>query len=395
MTQEPQTLTPPRNPTLEDAWQCFAKYDKNAVIAQKKFISQQKLILIMGVTATTLAITKSVLDDINPTIPYQWLQLIWDYLLLVLRGLVIIAPIVLSILIAGTVKFNMGIGWIMLRSSAEALKKEIFRYRTQVSEYHPASQDDESRDVQLARKVKNISKRLMETQVNQTGLQPYKGNLPPLYGTANGDDGFTDLTPDEYLIYRVEDQFNYYQKKAVRLSNELQQFQWLVYILGGVGTLLAAFGLDVWIAVSSALATAFTSFLEFKRVETNLISCNTAASDLYDIRTWWRALPTKAKTDQLNIETLISSTEAVIQSENAGWVQEMRDALSEIYGDKKEAEEEEAAKASEADGESAKAEEAKPATADGAPAPQEKPPASLPPMEEPKPVGSGVQESMA
>lgn len=326
-----------RNPTLEDAWQSFAKYDKNAVKAQKRFILQQKLILGLGVTATTLAVAYSTLDRIAETGEGGWLQpLANEPLLQVMHGCVIIIPIVLSVLIAGSVKFNMGISWVMLRSSAEALKKEIFRYRLRVGEYYQEDGNPDSRDVHLARKVKQISKRLMETQVNQTGLEPYNGKLPPY--AAEGDDGFSDLIPDNYVECRVEDQFNYYQKKALRLSRELQRFQWLVYILGGIGTSLAAFGFDVWIAVSSALATAFASFLEFKRVETNLVSCNMAASDIYDIRTWWRALSPPAKAQQSNIEILVGSTEAVIQSENLGWVQEMRDALSEIYGEKTESE---------------------------------------------------------
>jgi hypothetical protein len=323
-----------RNPTLEDAWQRFAQYDSNAIAAQNRFILQQQLILGLGVTATTLAVVYSVLEQKVQSNTISWLQpFINEQVLAVLQGFVIVAPIVLSVLVAGTVKFNMGINWVMLRSSAEALKKEIFRYRTQVDEYSPASTQTESREIHLARKVKVISRRLMETQVNQTGLEPYHGTLPPRYGTVAGDDGFSDLTPNQYVTYRVEDQFAYYQKKSVMLNRELRHFQWLVYSLGGVGTSLAAFGFEIWIAVSSAVATAFASFLEFKRVETNLIAYNTAAADLYDIRAWWRALPETAKAQQSNIETLVNSTESVIQSENAGWVQEMRDALAEIYAE--------------------------------------------------------------
>jgi SMODS and SLOG-associating 2TM effector domain 1/Protein of unknown function (DUF4231) len=329
-----------RNPALEDAWQRFGKYDKNATIAQKRFIYQRKLILTLGVAATTIAVLYSEIENYVNTDP-AWIP-VWVNQALALELLhifVVVIPIVSGVLAAGTVKFNMGISWVMLRSSAEALKKEIYRYRTQVDEYSPARTQTESRDVELARKVKIISKRLMETQVNQTGLEPYKGDLPPLYGTADGDDGFSDLTADQYVSYRIEDQFSYYQRKAVRLSQELQQFQWFVYILGGVGTLLAAFGFDVWIAISSAMAAAFAGFLEFKRVETNVVSCNMAAADLYDIRVWWRALSDNAKAHQGNIETLVSSTESVIQSENAGWVQEMRDALADIYGDQEQEEE--------------------------------------------------------
>jgi hypothetical protein len=143
------------------------------------------------------------------------------------------------------------------------------------------------------------------------------------------------LTAEEYLAFRVEDQFNYYQKKAARLGKGLRRFQLTIFFLSAVGTLLAGLGFDVWIAVSSSLAAAVTAYLEFRRVETNVISCNISAADLYDIRIWWHALSPDTRTQKGSIETLVISTEAVLQVENAGWLQEMREALAEIYGDKK------------------------------------------------------------
>ncbi|HEY9646405.1 MAG TPA: DUF4231 domain-containing protein, partial [Chroococcidiopsis sp.] len=337
MIQPPPSASPARSVTLEDAWLRFARFDKNAVLAQRRFISQQKWILSLGVTVTILAIVYSVLEPSFET-GLPWLQppyLLW--VKEILHFCTIATPITLSILVAWSVKFNLGGSWIGLRGAAEALRKEIYRYRMQVEEYSPNR--PATRDVQLAIVMKTISKRLMETNVNQAGMEPYEGPLPPKYGATQGDDGFSDLNAEQYLTFRVEDQINYYQKKALRLSRELRRFQWIILIMGGVSTLLAALGFNVWVAVSSALATAFANFLEFKRVETNLTSCNTAANDLYDIRTWWHALSSTSSILQSNVETLVSSTEAVIQSENAGWVQEMREALSKIYGDKKEDEE--------------------------------------------------------
>lgn len=348
MTSElPTASAPPHSSTLEDTWIRFHNYDKNAVRAQKHFTNQRKLILGLAVAAAFMAVTYSLLEGNQAAItPYlaiaglpqsanQWLQ---ENFLGVFHGIVVLIPIMSAGLTAFALKFNLGVNWVMLRSSAEALKKEIYLYRTQVGDYSSAQSQIESRDVRLARKVKIISRRLMETQVNQTILEPYQKASPPELATSESDDGFSDLTPDQYIAYRVEDQFSYYQAKAVRFGREFQRFQLLVIVLGGIGTALAAFGLDIWITVSSAAATAFASYLEFKRVETTVVSCNTAAADLYDIRAWWRALPEAAKAHQQNIETLVKSTEDVIQSENAGWVQEMREALSEIYGDKKDEE---------------------------------------------------------
>jgi hypothetical protein len=341
-TDKSSPSSPENNLTLQEAWTRFGSYDINSMKARKRFVRQRKLILALTVASTTLAISYSVVERRlgTPTGPFfvPWLtqQMAMD----IFHGLVVIAPILLTIMTAGAIRFNQGISWIMLRTSAEAIKKELFCYRMKVADYSNANTKTESRDMRLARKIKLISKRLMETQVNQTGLEAYKGPLPPAYGTDQADDGFSDLIPEQYLKWRVENQFNYYQKKSYLLSKELQHFQWLVYILGGLGTLLAAFGFDVWIAVSSALAAAFTGFLEFKRVETNVIACNLSAADLYDIRIWWNAMSPNAQAQQENIELLVASTERVLQTENAGWLQEMREALAEIYREKKEPDEE-------------------------------------------------------
>ena len=326
-----------RNQILEDAWFRFAKYDKNASIAQKRFIRQRRWILILGVTATLFGVSYSVIEplikDKKLVPPFgatveEWLN--------VLHFPVLIVPILLGVLVAISVKFNMGISWVMLRSSAEAIKKEIYRYRMQVGEYNPEKLTPaESRDVRLARSLKLVSKRLMQTPVNQTDLLAYEGSLPPKYGTAEGDDGFSDLNSEQYLAWRVEDQFSYYQKKAARLGKSLRRFQLLVFLLSAVGTLLAGLKFDVWIAVSSAVAAAVAAYLEFLRVEPTVVAFNISAADLYDIRVWWHSLAPEARTQRVNIETLVASAEAVLQTENVGWLQEMREALAEIYGEKK------------------------------------------------------------
>jgi len=338
MTNDSSALQPAnRSQILEDAWFRFAKYDKNSGITQKRFVQQRKLILGLGVTATILAVLYSVLDRhlASQALPLPaWInqkQVLEEF-----HWLVIAVPIIVTGLAAYSVKFNMGIGWLMLRSSAEEIKKEIFRYRMQVEEYSPAKTTPvETRDVVLARKMKMISKRLMQTSVNQMDLQAYQGNLPPLDATAAGDDGFSDLEPEQYLRWRVEDQFNYYQRKAALLGKELRQFQAIIILLSSVGALLAAVKLEIWLTVSSALAVSFTGFLEFTRVETRVVSCNMTAADLYDIRVWWHSLPIATKNQQKNVETLVSSTEVILQTDNQGWLQEMREALSEIYGEKK------------------------------------------------------------
>ncbi|NEP47924.1 MAG: SLATT domain-containing protein, partial [Moorea sp. SIO3C2] len=206
----------------------------------------------------------------------------------------------------------------------------------------------------LARKVKVISQRLKGTTVHHTSFSPYEGEVSRRKRSSlskenkskekkrqeaqqhHQDDKFSDLTPENYLVWRVEDQFKWYRKRTRKLDIQLHGYQWGVYILGGVGSFLVALDQDTSVAVTTALAAAFSSFLELKRVETTLIAYNQAADDLYDISTWWHGLSDQEKLEKF--ELLVISTERTIQSENVGWVQEMNDALAELYGETEESE---------------------------------------------------------
>ncbi len=312
-----------RHTALEDAWQSFATYDYNSGLAQKRFIRLRKWILGLGVAATFLAIFHSVLKPVGT----PWVAQANGWL----RYLVILAPILVTILQAGAAKFKGGTNYILLRGSAEALKRQIYRYRAQVGIYSLRETRDEPREVKLARRVKTIGGQLMKTEVNQASLTPYQGELPPQYGAAEGDDGFSDLGSEKYLDWRLEDQLKFYRSRINKFGKQLHRLHWLIFGLGGAGTFLAAIGFEIWIAVTVALASAFASFLELKQVEATLVAYNQAATDLEGIRIWWHALPGLEKEKQENKEKLVEYTETVLQTELAGWVQEMRDALAELY----------------------------------------------------------------
>ncbi len=337
MTSEVEpTYSPGPNPTLKRAWERQRTYSKNAIAAQKRFFLLRIGILVLSVLATLLAVLHSELVDVLGD-SHQTVKVIHYVLLLV--------PIALSVLLAGAVKFDKGGNWILLRGSAEAIKREIYCYRAQVGEYS----DNTSRDAKLARKVKVISQRLKGTTVHHTSFSPYEGEVSRRKRSSlskdkkrqeaqqhHQDDKFSDLTPENYLVWRVEDQFKWYRKRTRKLDIQLHGYQWGVYILGGVGSFLVALGQDTSVAVTTALAAAFSSFLELKRVETTLIAYNQAADDLYDISTWWHGLSGQEKLEKF--ELLVISTERTIQSENVGWVQEMNDALAELYGETEQSE---------------------------------------------------------
>lgn len=353
---------------LLQAWERFADYDLNANKQQYRFGWIQGSVLMIGLLATALALIKEVWAprDGGGNFVNSWSG--WWFSprevtdrkrdpwvgWWLLQYLLISIPILLTILITAANRFKQGNKWLLLRAGAEAIKREIFRYRTRSGDYKEVFYVPPAQNVKpgtepppppptpeqvLAQRVEDITRRVMRTEVNQSSLLPYdKAKFPPsMYGSEGGDDGFTVLTPDRYVQVRLGDQLSYYKGKAVKHERTLKRFQYSIFIIGGLGTLLAAINQQVWIALTTAVAAALTTYLGYRQTENTLMKYNQAATDLENVKSWWTALPAEEQAKQKNVTTLVDHTEHVLQSELDGWVQQMQNALAELRKDQEKA----------------------------------------------------------
>jgi hypothetical protein len=140
----------------------------------------------------------------------------------------------------------------------------------------------------------------------------------------------------DFGIVPLGDQLNYYQLKTNTLEKELKFWQWSIYILGGLGTFLAAIKHELWIALTTAAVGAIITFLEYRQVEFTLTKYNQTATDLFNIKTWWTALSEIEKEDPENKNKLVIYTEKVLQSELGGWIQQMENMLAGLKAKKEE-----------------------------------------------------------
>ena len=309
---------------LKLAWERFALYDENSKRQQTSFQKLQRWVLILGVLATLFALTQTQFKKDGLLADNDWQNKVLHYA-------IVIMPIGISILMAAINRFRTGNKWILLRSSAEAIKREIYRYRGGAEIYNNPQPPQKAPEAELAQRIEDTSRRLMQTDVNLSALRPYTGPIPPkMYGAAEGDDGFSFLTPDRYLVVRLGDQLTYYSGKTTKLEKQLKRLHWLIYIIGGLGTFLAAAGFELWVALTTSVVGTFTTFLEYQQVENTLMKYNQAATDLANIQTWWIALSAEEKADQKNIDMLVGHTEKILESELTGWVQQMENALGKL-----------------------------------------------------------------
>jgi hypothetical protein len=305
---------------LMQAWETFADYDYNAMLQQKRFDKIQLAIIVLGVTGTFLAIIQQIFTggDGNRVLSFPWN--VFHYIL-------ILIPISLTVLITAASRFKQGTKWLLLRAGAESIKREIYRYRTKAMYY----KDDPEQ--QLSKRVEDITLRTMRTEVNLSSLRPYdkKQGFPPyMFASRGGDDGFSPLTPDRYVEVRLGDQLNYFKKSALKLDKQLTLLYWLIFIIGGIGTFLAAIDLQIWIALTTAIVAACGTYLGYRQTENTLTKYNQASTDLVNIKSWWNALSAVEQAQQVNIDSLVEHTEQVLQSELDGWIQQMQNALAEL-----------------------------------------------------------------
>jgi hypothetical protein len=315
-----------RTPELEWAWQRFAVYDYNSIAMKPVFLRFQMWILMLGVFTTFLVVVQAQLFKLNILKAGSLIENIIQYIIVSL-------PIVTSVLVAASNRFKPGYKSVLLRAAAEGIKREILKYRVFMALGISLDTDDDhtlTPEAKLVAKVNEINNHLMETELNASGLAPYKGVLPPLYAASEEDDGFTPLSADKYLEWRVVDQINYYQSKTQKLSKQLEKLYWGIYIFGGLGTLLASVGLELWVALTTSLVGVFTTYMEYQQIENIVIMYNQSSTSLQELKSGWDVLPLKDRRNPEKIIFMVAKAEEILLSEHQQWLKNMEDAMANL-----------------------------------------------------------------
>lgn len=296
-------------PVLKGAWQQFATYDQLASQLRTAFTRFQATILFLGVLSTLLALIQAHAAN------------------RVLHWVVVAIPILVAVLVAVTGRRAFGQRWVVLRAAAEAIKAEIYRYRTLIGGDRP---DHGRYQRDLAGQLRYIENRLMHTDASSGPLTPYRGPLPPeMYGASRDDDGLSSLGADRYLAIRIKDQLAYYHGKIRNLSRRRNFLQFVSVAAGASGAILAAAGLYVWIGLTGGVAAALVAYLNSLQVDNTIVGYNQSATKLAGLERDWQALGA-ARLGHVEFEKLVNQTETVLTSELAGWVQQMSETMREI-----------------------------------------------------------------
>ncbi len=321
------------------AWQRFAEYDQNSVRHRGLWNRLKSLPLLLGVLSTLAVLIYSATPPNMAALAETSQDLIWvnaystfmqsiinfltKYPLvnLLLRFTIIVLPITISIIMGIETRLKLGSKYIVLRGAAEAVKRGIYSYRAlgdkkiKKGEVHLPYNEKT-----LEEHLKNTSKLLLESDVNEAAFNPYTGSIPPnMFGAEEYDDGFSFLDPEKYIKIRVGDQLKFYTSRTNQYEKRIRRLQYGMLLLGGLGTLLAAIGAQYWLPFTAAIVSAATAYLEYQQLEHILTKYNLTKSSLENARAKWLSLPKEKR--PAYFPTLVRDVEAILESENQGWVQ--------------------------------------------------------------------------
>lgn len=321
--------------TIRRASEMRELYAFNARLQQTRFKRFQLGILGLAVVGPLLALVQQEREAVSSEIvtfraglPIDprveaLLSQFGSWLETPLKHAIVLVPLITVAIFLVSTKINPGATWFSLRSSAEAIKSEIFRYRTRTGVYSDRETTVTSREEKLARKLAAINDQLSRTAVSKSSLR-----LPPPKANAGNDLGILDA--GQYVTLRLDDQRQYYQNKIAQMSHTRTVFWIVIGVIGLAGGALAAIGLELWIVTTSAFSAALIAYLQYLNTELTLIGYNEAANQLANVDLWWSALTTEEARDPRNLDRLVESTEAILTTENRAWRQQMEEALQDI-----------------------------------------------------------------
>ena len=316
-----------KTPILEVAWRKFAQYDDTSVKRTASFTLLRRSILIFGVLATLLSILTTLYPDEFPRTG-----------LLILKILLVASPIISSVLAAiGNEYYSTG-DWLVARAGAEEILRDIYLYRT-ILKTNPKRRE------WLEKRLARVQRSVFRGMNGELVMETFKGKLPPKPRfnpeEPGNDDGYHDLSGDEYFKYRLENELRWHEKKVVVKQQERFRLQVTIYLSGALGAIIGAFAtfgdsysnLAIWVALTAALTSAFSVWQQLKNNEQIVRNYSKVIMELNIISDHWKNLEAEERT-QTEVNRMVRATEDVLWSRNVEYIKAMQEALRDSSLDK-------------------------------------------------------------
>lgn len=343
---------------LHQAWKRYTLYSYNAKRNQRLFRNFRNIALFLAWVTTLVVLLQPLLEiwsvrfaSSSPTNPAaQWLVRMLRPLVqsidsaqageggIILAGwlhfIIVLLPIITAALLTAETRLKSGNKWISLRAAAEAILGGIYSYRVLACcpEVNTGKSERPKSAAGLAQYLRKVTTGLVHTEITDTALLPSPETIPPSRFQKMGDDGFSAMSGEMYVRYRLLEQLDYFQDSTNQMERKIQIYRWGIWIFSALGTLLAALSQEYWLPLTVGTVTALSAYLEYQQVEQNLMAGNQSEAALANVLAWWVSLPEAERESPENLAQLLDDTETVLESNVAVWLKQMQAAQEKAAG---------------------------------------------------------------
>lgn len=187
---------------------------------------------------------------------------------LVLIMLLIALPLLSSGLLDFAARFESRRNWVGFRLGAERVRRAIYILR--VRNYY---EELTANDLQAINDVVKDTR----TTLNDMGVtapllsqdfDPERAVIPN-YVYRPDDDGYSEMSIEDYFALRLIPQLNWYRNRIQRDYNRTRYYRGYILMFGGLGALLTALDLSEFAAITAACVTAIVTWLALMSHEQN------------------------------------------------------------------------------------------------------------------------------
>ena len=191
--------------------------------------------------------------------------------------------------------------WTRARAAAESLKSGIFLYRASAPPF-----DGADRTAQLVSRVQKVSEDMKGAETRPSDDKP----APP-----------GQLTVNQYISERVDDQVNWYEKRAKEHLGKADLCRKATAALGGISALLAlataAAAVSAWAAVIATITASITAHLKNRQYLTLAATYQATGLRLRLIESEW-AGSGKTEADKAERNSFIQRCEDTMAARTVG-----------------------------------------------------------------------------
>jgi len=160
--------------------------------------------------------------------------------------------------------------------------------------------------------------------VGEASTRPAKGTLLDKAMSVQRDDGFSLVTAEDYVEFRLMPTVHAYRRRAMLFSRINAAIQAAKFLLVSITSALSLFGQVLWIPLVVAASYALTSAGDFEQLTNKLRNINQALLQLENLCVWWESLSMVEKRQPNNKEYLVVSAEKNMDAEVSAFMKTLR-----------------------------------------------------------------------